>query len=234
MTCASSWLIRVSRVAITASLATISARSRATVATAAGSGAPAAGSSGTPTLTVFPPSWSAVPAHGRRGLAPPQPAGQGGHLSAQRAFSQDNDHLRSCGSGRRPPTMWLLHPLHGPSSSPVIVGSQRPAVGRRPTKQRAQALRRVELEHPAVPLHPDIEGAKATQGHALAAFQRRIDLLQEPIHDLGDRLAVPVQPPRHPGHQFWLVDSLSHPSSRAPSGRGLLAQPPRPRPAMPR
>jgi hypothetical protein len=54
-------------------------------------------------------------------------------------------------------------------SSPVIVGSQRPAVGRRPTKQRAEALRRVELEHPAVPLRPDVEGAKAAQRDALAA-----------------------------------------------------------------
>jgi hypothetical protein len=63
-------------VAMIASLATISARSRAMVAPAAGSGAPAAGSSGTPTLPVSPPSWSAVPARGRRRLAPPQAAGQ--------------------------------------------------------------------------------------------------------------------------------------------------------------
>ena len=33
--------------------------------------------------------------------------------------------------------------------------SQRPVVGRRPAKQRTQALRRVELEHPAVPRHPE-------------------------------------------------------------------------------
>src|SRR5215207_7582364 len=81
--------MRASRAAMIASLATISARSRAMVAAAAGSGAPGAGSPGTPTLTVSPPSWSAVPAHGRRRLAPLQAAGQPSHVCAQR-LSQDN------------------------------------------------------------------------------------------------------------------------------------------------
>ena len=171
--------MRASRVAMIASLATTSARSRAMVAAAAGSGAPAAGSSGTPTLAVSPPSWFAVPARGRRSLAPPPAAGQPATCAQRRSAGQrPRPQLQL---GRRPPTAkWLLHALPVRRSSPGVVGSQRPAVGRRPTKQRAQALRRVELEHPAVPLRPDVEGAKAAQGHAVAAFQRRIDLVEEP------------------------------------------------------
>jgi len=143
-TCASSWLMRASRVAITASLATISARSRAMVA---------AGSSSTPPLAVLPPSWSAVPAL----------AGGDWHRCrqrvnqpcAQRRSARTTTTYAARSRGRRPPTTkWLLHALPVRRCNPASWSSQRPAVGRRPTKQRAQALRRVELEHPAVPLRP--------------------------------------------------------------------------------
>jgi hypothetical protein len=99
--CASSWPMRAWRVAMIASLATISARSRAMVAAAAGSGAPGAGSPGTPTLTVSPPSWSAVPARGRRRLAPRQAAGQPSHGAREpaRTGRQGDGHRRRCSSG---------------------------------------------------------------------------------------------------------------------------------------
>jgi hypothetical protein len=179
-TCASSWLMRVSRAAITASLATISARSRTTVAAADRSGAPGAGSPGTPTLTVPPPSWSALSAHGRRRVAPVPAAGQTSHVRGNQQGPgrqspsapypvqlRDGDRRRRWGSCTRCTV--------GCSQLLSSWSSHRPAVGRPPTKQRTQALRRVEHEPLSCLAPPGRRSSQSRARHALAARQRHVN-----------------------------------------------------------
>src|SRR5438067_1507078 len=83
-------------------------------------------------------------------------------------------------------------------------------VGRRPAEQRPQALRGVELEHPTLTLLPDVERAEVAQRDALAALERRIDLLERGIDDLLYEGGISAGPVRDQGHQCRLLNTLRH------------------------